>query len=194
MKIPNPALAYREAASLGASPVSIVVLLYDRLVQDIHDAVSAMKRLDVEARAVHVNHSLLILEQLQGRLDFAAGGSAARQLDTFYSVVRGKLLEAQIRQSPELLLKQAQTIIQVRESWAEIERGSSEAAAPIAPSAPDMPEPSAAPSSWGAQPGAASLSHRTKMPGVKPGLFSPSQSDRVSLTFPEGSSGRDETR
>ena len=150
MKIPNPALAYREAASLGASPVSIVVLLYDRLVQDIHNAASAMKRLDVEARAVHVNHSLLILEQLQGRLDFAAGGSAARQLDTFYSVVRGKLLEAQIRQSPELLLKQAQTIIQVRESWAEIERGSSEAAAPIAPSAPDMPEPSAAPSSWGA--------------------------------------------
>lgn len=126
MKIPNAALAYREAASLGASPVGVVVLLYDRLAQDIHGAVAAMKNNDVETRSLKMNHALLVLQQLQGSLDFPAGGAAARQLDAFYSHIRGKLLEAQIRQSPELLLAQAQAIAQIRESWAEVERNASE--------------------------------------------------------------------
>ena len=107
MKSPNAALAYREASSLGASPVGVIVLLYDRLARDIHAAIAAMKSNEVEARSSHINHALLILQQLQGSLDFAAGGAAARQLDIFYSHVRGKLLEAQIRQSPELMLAQA---------------------------------------------------------------------------------------
>ena len=140
MKIPNAALAYRETASLGASPVGVVVLLYDRLAQDIHAAVAASKTNQVEARTTALNHALLILQQLQGRLDFAAGGAAARQLNAFYNHVRGKLLEAQIRQSPELLLAQAQAIAQIREVWAEVERNGSQASgAHVPPSTPDVP-------------------------------------------------------
>lgn len=126
MNISNPALAYREAASMGASPVGMVVLLYDRLLHDIHDAIGAMKTGDLEVRSTAVNHALLILQQLQGRLDFISGGAAARQLDTFYSHIRAKLLEAQIRQSPEMMLAQVQAIAQVRESWTEVERRTSE--------------------------------------------------------------------
>jgi len=124
MKMPSVALAYREGASLAASPVGVIVLLYDRLLQDIHDAATAMKDHDVEARALHANHALLILQQLQGRLDFAAGGVAARQLDSFYNSIRGRLLEAQIRQSPDLLIAQAKAVAQVREAWAEVEGAS----------------------------------------------------------------------
>jgi flagellar secretion chaperone FliS len=137
MKSSNAALAYGQTASLGASPVGVIVLLYDRLARDIHAAIAAMKSNDIEARSSHINHALLILQQLQGSLDFAAGGAAARQLDTFYSHIRGKLLEAQIRQSPELLLTQARVIAQVRESWAEVERNASRAAAAVLPGGPD---------------------------------------------------------
>ena len=122
MKIPNVAVAYRESAALGVSGVGIVVLLYDRLVQDMHGAAAALTAGDIEARAAHVNHALLILQQLQGRLDFAAGSTTARQLDAFYSHLRGKLLEAQIKHSPEVLLEQVQAVTQVRECWAEVER------------------------------------------------------------------------
>ena len=100
MKIPNAAFAYRETASLGATPVGVVVLLYDRLAQDIHDAIAAMKGIDVETRSLSINHALLILQQLQGRLDFAAGGTAARQLDAFYGHIRGKLLERKSANRP----------------------------------------------------------------------------------------------
>src|SRR5271157_872632 len=154
MNIPNAALAYREAASLGASPLGVVVLLYDRLVQDIHRSVAAMRSDDVEARSAHVNHALLILQELQGMLDFSGGEAAARQLDTFYSHIRGKLLEAQIRRSPDLLLQQAQALLQVRACWAQIDGGSSEAT-PESPvlSERAMPLPDseeALPARWGA--------------------------------------------
>lgn len=150
MKSPNAALAYREASSLGASPVGVIVLLYDRLARDIHAAIAAMKSNEVEARSSHINHALLILQQLQGSLDFAAGGAAARQLDVFYSHVRGKLLEAQIRQSPELMLAQAQALLQVREAWAEVERSTAPSATPIPPGAPDAATPDTPALSFGA--------------------------------------------
>jgi len=144
MKIPNAALAYREAASLGASPLGVVVLLYDRLVQDIHASVAAMRSGDTEARSAHVNHALLILQELQGKLDFSAGGVAARQLDAFYRHVRGKLLEAQIRKSAEMLLEQAQALVQVRECWAQIDAGAHEATPePPVPSERAVPLPDA---------------------------------------------------
>ncbi len=133
MKLPNAALAYREAVLLGATPIGMVVLLYDRMVQDIHNAVAALKAKDVEARSAHVNHALLILQQLQGRLDFANGGAAAKQLDEFYSHVRGKLLEAQIRQSPEIMLEQARALLQIRECWAQVETSTYQTTAAAAP-------------------------------------------------------------
>ncbi len=125
MKIPNVPVAYRELASMGASQTHMVVLLYDRLGEDIRCAVAAMKSKDVEARSKQVNHALLILQQLQGRLDFDAGARAALQLDAFYSHVRAKLLEAQIRQSPEIMLAQAQAVAQIREGWAEVDQATS---------------------------------------------------------------------
>lgn len=125
MNIPNPALAYREAACMGATPVGLVVLLYDRLLQDIHRGVAALESGDIEARAAHVNHALLILQQLQGTLDFERGAETARQLDSFYSFVRGKLLEAQMRQSHDLMLEQVRAITSIRECWAEIDTSQS---------------------------------------------------------------------
>ena len=136
MKLPNVALAYRESEALGASPVGVIVLLYDRLVRDIHRALAAMKVDQVEERSAQVNHALLILQQLQGRLDFVAGGATACQLDAFYSRTRAKLLEAQIRQSPELMREQAEALLQVRECWAEVERSMAAPSAPISPGAP----------------------------------------------------------
>jgi len=133
MKSSDAAFAYRESAFLGASPVAMIILLYDRLVQDIHNAIRAMNAADVEARTAHLNHALLILQQLQGTLDFQQGGVAARQLDNFYSTIRAKLLEAQIRQSRETLAEQMHAVLQVREAWAGVERGGAESPAQVTP-------------------------------------------------------------
>jgi hypothetical protein len=51
---------------------------------------------DIEARTAALQHSLSVLEQLHGQLEFQKGGEVAQQLDRFYSIIRGKILEAQI--------------------------------------------------------------------------------------------------
>jgi flagellar protein FliS len=151
MKIPDVALVYREAASLGASPLGVIVLLYDRLVQDIHGSIAAMKSEDIEVRSTHVNHALLILQELQGKLDLNSGGVAAQQLDAFYSHIRGKLLEAQIRKSPELLLEQARALLQVRDCWVQLDAGNRELAPlpSVLPPAAAAIEDEAELASWG---------------------------------------------
>jgi flagellar protein FliS len=111
--------AYREIDVQGATPLQLVVALYDAVLQDIRGAIAAQKHNDIEERAEQVKHALLALAQLQGRLDFERGGEVANNLDRFYSTVRGKLLEASIKASSEAFAAVADMVMTVRSAWNE---------------------------------------------------------------------------
>jgi flagellar protein FliS len=113
---------YQQNAVRGATSIELVVILYDAAIEDIRRALAAMQANDVELRATAVGHALLVLQQLQGTLDFEKGGQPARQFEQFYSLVRAKLLEAQIRDSPELMQQQVTFLSEVRDCWVEAER------------------------------------------------------------------------
>jgi flagellar secretion chaperone FliS len=114
-------LAYRENAVCGATPIELVVILFDAAIDDMRRAVAAIKSSDIEQRAIAVRHAMLILQQLQGTLDFEKGGPAARQFEQFYNLIRAKLLESQLRNSPELMQQQIQFMSEVRDCWIEAE-------------------------------------------------------------------------
>ena len=63
-------LAYRENAVRGATPIELVVILFDAAIHDMRRAESAIQARDIEGRALAIRHVLLILQQLQGTLDF----------------------------------------------------------------------------------------------------------------------------
>jgi len=113
---------YQDASVRGATPIELVVVLYDAVIEDMRRALTAMKQGDIEARAAKVNHALIVLQQLQGTLDFEHGGSAARQFEQFYNLVRAKLLEAQIRRSPEVMQQQIRYMSEVRDCWMQAKR------------------------------------------------------------------------
>ena len=113
---------YQDSAVLGASPIELVVLLYDSAIDDIRRALQAMTQRDIESRSAAVGHALLILQQLQGTLDFDRGGHSAQQFEQFYNLVRAKLLEAQMRNSPELMQQQIRFMTEVRDCWIQAER------------------------------------------------------------------------
>jgi flagellar protein FliS len=108
----------------GASPQKLVILLYEQLIQDLHRAVAAIERSDVEQRTQELSHALLILGELQGRLDMERGGEVSSNLDRFYSVLRACLLDAQFSGSKHVLRDQIERLIEVREAWVEVERSS----------------------------------------------------------------------
>jgi flagellar secretion chaperone FliS len=120
----NPRLAYRQAAVETATPLGLVVILYDLVIEDFAKAIAAIGSGDVEARTAAVHHALSVLEQLQGRLDFEKGGDVARQLDGFYSMIRGKMLEAQMKCSREIFGELMAFISDMRRAWKQIEEHS----------------------------------------------------------------------
>jgi flagellar secretion chaperone FliS len=113
---------YQDSAVRGATPIELVVVLYDAAIEDMRSALSAMQKSDIEARANKISHALIILQQLQGTLDFEHGGSAAKQFEQFYNVVRAKLLEAQMRSSPDLVQQQIRYMSEVRDCWTQAKR------------------------------------------------------------------------
>ena len=115
-------MTYRANAARGASPIGLVVMLYEAAIDDMRQALVAMKGSNVEGRARACSHALLVLEQLQGTLDFKRGGAAAKHFEQFYNLVRGKLLEAQLRNSPELLGQQIQFMSEVRDCWIQADK------------------------------------------------------------------------
>lgn len=136
--------AYEQSAVSGVSSIGLVVLLFTSAIDDMRRALGAMQQADIETQVGAIRHALLILQQLQGNLDFDQGGEAARQFEQFYNAVRAKLLEAQIRHSPELLNRQMQFMAEVRDCWREAEHQMR----PVAVA--ESPEPSRVASGWSA--------------------------------------------
>jgi flagellar protein FliS len=101
MNAKNPRLAYREAAVQSASSVELVIMLYDMLIEDIRGAIDALRENNVEKRGEELKHGMLVLQQLQGSLDFERGGEASLGLERFYTMVRGKLMEAHLKRYME---------------------------------------------------------------------------------------------
>ena len=113
----KPELNYQNAAVQSAGPIGLVILLYDRLVRDLRETIAAIRSSDIEARCRAANHAFLVLQQLEASLDMGNGGETARSLAKVYAHARAKLLEAQIRLDPEILTRQIDTLLQLREAW-----------------------------------------------------------------------------
>jgi flagellar protein FliS len=118
----DPRQSYREAAVRGASPVRLVILLYEQAVEDLRRALSAHGRGDIEQRTREIDHAILVLGHLQATLDKNQGGRVAEDLGRFYDQVRAGLVEAQFKQSAAALELQISHLMLVRDAWCEVER------------------------------------------------------------------------
>ncbi|HEU5402593.1 MAG TPA: flagellar export chaperone FliS [Terriglobales bacterium] len=133
------ASSYREAAVRGAGQVELAVMLYDILLDDMQRAIAAIHARDIETRTSEIKHALSVLEHLQGTLNFDQGGEAARNMDRLYSIVRAKLLEAHIKTSAEILQKQIDLLVPVREAWKQVSPSPAKAAEYPPPPQADEP-------------------------------------------------------
>lgn len=131
-------LTYRQTAVRGASPVRLIVLLYEQAIADLRQAVAAQKRGDIEARTQAINHAALLISHLENSLNRQEGGQVTIDLERFYNQLRQSLFEAQCKQSATILEQQISDLMLVREAWCEVDRiqaegMSAENLAPLAP-------------------------------------------------------------
>jgi flagellar secretion chaperone FliS len=143
--------SYREAAVRGASPVRLVICLYQQAIEDLRQAVLAIEKGEIEARTRKINHAITVIGQLQGSLDMERGGEVAKNLEKFYNIVRSGVVEGQVKQSARILEEQISQLVLVYEAWLEVERAAS--ASPqtgTSDARPITPSPEAPASGWSA--------------------------------------------
>jgi flagellar biosynthetic protein FliS len=110
-------LSYRKSAIEGASPIGLVIALYDTLWGDLRRAAAAIRENDIEKRCRELNHAALVLGQLENWIDLKNGGELAKNLTQLYAYLRAKMMEASIAKSAPMLEAQMELILHVRTSW-----------------------------------------------------------------------------
>ena len=108
------------AATENASTAGLVMILFDLLINDLNNSIAAMEAQDIEKRTAELNHGFLVLQQLQSSVDMENGGEAAAHFSRFYSVIRCKMLEAQIKKDPAILRRQIELLLDVRQAWQQV--------------------------------------------------------------------------
>ncbi len=139
MNSKNVTRTYREAAIAGASNVELVVIMYDMIIEDLDRTIEAIASKDIEKRTNETKHILAVLEQLQGTLDMTNGGNAAVNMDRLYSLSRGKLLEASIKNSTEIVRELRTIFAELKSAWQEVEKATH--GRPITEQFADVPLP-----------------------------------------------------
>jgi flagellar secretion chaperone FliS len=118
----NARTAYRENDVRGASPVRLVVLLYGQMIHDLTQAAEAIEQNDIRRRTQCINHAILVIGHLQSPLDFANGGKVAKDLESFYNVLRQNLVQVQFFPSKAGMSQLIADVMAVRKAWTEVER------------------------------------------------------------------------
>jgi flagellar protein FliS len=143
--------SYRESSVRGASPVRLVICLYEQAIEDLRRAVIALEKGDIETRTAQINHALTVIAQLQGSLDMERGGEVAKNLSRFYNLIRAGLTEAQFKQSTNLLQQQISQLVEVHEAWIEVERATALPQSSLLPAQAHAPASSETPgANWNA--------------------------------------------
>jgi flagellar protein FliS len=138
----NPTLAYRQFSVQGATPLGLVVMLYDGAIAAIRRAIVAIEAHDISEQCTYLTRAQAIILQLEGTLNFEAGGEAAQTLKALYVYARAEMMKANVENSPQVLRLLMEKIVTVRQAWYEADHRPS---ASSATSASGGPAPEAPP-------------------------------------------------
>ncbi|MDR3312682.1 MAG: flagellar export chaperone FliS, partial [Spirochaetaceae bacterium] len=101
--------AYRDTAILTASQSTLILLLYDEAIRQIHAALAKIDDngkvniTNLERYNAHVVKTQEIVSELMTSLDIEAGGEIAKNLLALYVYFNHELLEAGINTNKEKL-------------------------------------------------------------------------------------------
>jgi len=113
-------LTYRKTAVQGASGLSLLIALYDTLAGDLRRGAEAQRKGDLEQRTQELKHALVVLGVLENWID-PCSGELAQKLVAFYSRMRQRIVEAQAKQSVEMMEEQMLETIRIREVWQRLD-------------------------------------------------------------------------
>jgi flagellar secretion chaperone FliS len=130
--------SYQEHSLDGASPVDLVVALYDGIIRFLYAAIAAVERGDVTGRRVAVKRALAILIHLQARLRMDIGGRPAQVLSEYYASMFALILQASLAASAERFEEVISCVRNVRDAWRQVAADPTLTSTPAVPASPKV--------------------------------------------------------
>lgn len=114
------AAQYRAATVETASPVQIVVRLYDGALQSLHQAVQAVEHKDLRAKVRHLRRAHAIVSELQASLAHNHANDLCVDLDRLYDYVLHCITTGSSNNPTDELEGAARVLRELRNAWAEL--------------------------------------------------------------------------
>jgi flagellar protein FliS len=112
-----------ETGVLAASPIKLIVMLYDGAITACHGAVGNMHRGDIVNKGIMLTKAIMIIESgLRLSLDKNAGGEIAFSLDALYEYMSRQLQLANVRNQPELVFEVVKLLTELKSAWEAIDQ------------------------------------------------------------------------
>ncbi len=112
--------SYKDHMLDGASPVDLVVALYDGIIRFLYDAIDAVEHGDITARRAAVKRALAIVIHLQARLRMDVGGRPAQLLAEFYASIFALILQASAAADARRFDRAIACALEMRNAWRQI--------------------------------------------------------------------------
>ena len=131
---------YQEIEIKTATPVELVVLLYDAAIASLRKAHEHLAAHNIEKRTRYLNRASSILTELQASLDFEKGSDISPSLDRLYQYMKARLFQANLHRDAAPLKEVVKLLSDLRAAWAEIsQKEAQQSAQPVTESRPTSP-------------------------------------------------------
>lgn len=121
----NAAQSYQnidlETNVVAASPLELVVLLYDGAISACKSGVFYINQNDMQKKGAALTKAILIIESgLRSSLDIKAGGELAENLDAMYRYMTDRLYYANLKVQTAPIQEVIDLLLDLRSAWAMI--------------------------------------------------------------------------
>lgn len=110
-----------EAQVASATPLQLVLMLYDGALKAIAIAKYSLQKKEVGRKGESISKAIAIIDEgLKLSLDHQSGGEISRNLSDLYEYMCHRLLHANIHNDVEALDEVAKLLRELRDAWDEI--------------------------------------------------------------------------
>jgi flagellar protein FliS len=115
---------YQKQNVNGASPLQLVIMLYDGALRFMEAGKHAMANGNLDKQNYYLQKAQKIIVELMSCLDMEKGGDIAKNLFALYGYVMNELVRANIEDKADAIDRSIKVMSDLRESWSEIEKAS----------------------------------------------------------------------
>lgn len=119
-----------QTAVTTASPVQLIVLLYDGALAALASAKGRMQEMKLAEKGALISKAIGIVEGLRSVLDHEKGGDIARNLNDLYDYMKRRMATANLKNDPAMLDEVMGLLASLREAWVTLAAQERQQAAP----------------------------------------------------------------